>query len=366
MGRDAPQGMVTLMVQINGRLTAIENRLTAIENRLIGIEERVTRIEGRMDNIEERKSTAAKDLAYPLCQTTSRLSITLNLMNSHFLPNMYELSRIQSIRTLRLHACTKGARLQITKYAQPAYFGFFNELGSHFRSVADDSDVRAIILTGGESKHFTAGLDLTDKALFEIISGGECTGRRGLSLRSLIDRWQKAVTAVAQCQKPVIACVHGACIGGGVDLIAAADLRFCTKDAYFSVKEVDIGLAADLGSIQRLTKIIGHHGKLREWCYTGRNISSDEALQYGLVNGIYETKDEMMKQVQLLAEQIAAKSPIAIRGTKVSLEHALDHSVQEGLDFIKNWNMTMLQSEDLQKSVMSVLNKDTNVKFSKL
>ncbi|KAI3647210.1 hypothetical protein MP228_007431 [Amoeboaphelidium protococcarum] len=285
-------------------MVQINGRLTAIENRLTGIENRLTAIENRLTGIEERTDN------------------------------------IEQV--------------------------FFNELGSQFKSVADDPDVRAIILTGGESKHFTAGLDLTDKALFEIISGGECTGRRGLKLRALIDRWQKAVTAIAQCQKPVIACVHGACIGGGVDLIAAADLRFCTEDAYFSVKEVDIGLAADLGSIQRLTKIIGHHGKLREWCYTGRNISSAEALQYGLVNGVYETKDAMMKQVQLLAEQIAAKSPIAIRGTKVSLEHALDHSVQEGLDFIKNWNMTMLQSEDLQKSVMSVLNKDINVKFSKL
>ncbi|KAI3635944.1 hypothetical protein MIR68_006009 [Amoeboaphelidium protococcarum] len=338
MGQGPPQGLEALQVQISGRLTAIEDRLTAMERRMENMEHTANQGEKVKCCKGPSVSTLPDDAEAVDCVDSSALAFPPQ--------HLVELNR-----SSRLNALNDQ---------------FFNELGSHFRSVADDPDVRAIILTGGESKHFTAGLDLTDKALFEIINGGDCTGRRGLKLRTLLDRWQKAVTAVSQCQKPVIACVHGACIGGGVDLIAAADLRFCTKDAYFSVKEVDIGLAADLGSIQRLTKIIGHHGKLREWCNTGRNISSVEALQYGLVNGVYESKDEMMKQVQLLAEQIAAKSPIAIRGTKVSLEHALDHSVQEGLDFIKNWNMTMLQSEDLQKSVMSVLNKDAKVKFSKL
>jgi enoyl-CoA hydratase/carnithine racemase len=141
----------------------------------------------------------------------------------------------------------------------------------------------------------------------------------------------------------VIAAVHGACIGAGVDLITACDIRYCTQDAYFSVKEVDLGLAADLGSLQRLVKIIGNQGQVSEWCLTGRPVDSQEAQRSGLVGRVFSGREELIKASEELAQLIASKSPVAVCGTKMALVHARDHSVTEGLDYIATWNCAMYE-----------------------
>ncbi|PSN51277.1 Delta(3,5)-Delta(2,4)-dienoyl-CoA isomerase [Blattella germanica] len=171
---------------------------------------------------------------------------------------------------------------------------------------------------------------------------------------------------ILQCSKPVISAVHSACIGAGVDLITSADIRFCTKDAWFSVKEVDIGMAADVGTLQRLPRVIGNQSLVRELAYTGRQMMAPEAKECGLVSKVYEDKDSMLKGALELATEIAAKSPVAVQLTKRNIVYSMDHSVQEGLNHIRDWNQAMLQSEDFMNATMAQATKSPPPTFSKL
>ncbi len=143
-----------------------------------------------------------------------------------------------------------------------------------------------------------------------------------------------------------------------MDLIVATDIRLCSKDAWFCVKEVDIGLAADIGTLQRLPKIVRSESFVREICLTGRRVGSEEALSQGLVSSVHEDKDRLIEAALNLAKVIAAKSPVAAQGTKHFLVHARDHTVAEGLESMARWNGAMLQSEDVMKSAMASFAKD--------
>jgi delta(3,5)-delta(2,4)-dienoyl-CoA isomerase len=215
--------------------------------------------------------------------------------------------------------------------------------------------------------HFSAGLDL--KLASEMLdlkkSSAVDPARKAIQLRKSVWEMQEAFNQIENCGKPVIAAIRGACIGGGVDMISACDVRFASADAFFSVKEVDIGLAADLGSIQRLSKLVGNHSWLREVVFTARKISAQEALQFGLVSRIFPDHDSLVKAALDCAKEIASKSPVAVHGSKVVLNHARDHNVKEGLEFVLNWNMAMLQTEDTFKAIESTLKKTTPT-FSKL
>ena len=150
-----------------------------------------------------------------------------------------------------------------------------------------------------------------------------------------------------------------------MDLITATDIRLATQDSWFCVKEVDMGLAADVGTLQRLPKVIGSQSLVNELCLTARKMKSEEAEKCGLVSRLYENKEEMMKSALELAENIASKSPVAVQGTKVHLNYSREHSVQEGLRNMVTWNMAMLQSEDVMKSAMASMNKDGPPEFEK-
>ncbi|KAJ1560848.1 putative enoyl CoA hydratase, partial [Nowakowskiella sp. JEL0078] len=171
--------------------------------------------------------------------------------------------------------------------------------------------------------------------------------RQSMKFLKNVQGLQDAFTAVEKCSIPVIAAVSGACIGAekGIDLITACDIRYCTANTKFSVKEVDIGLAADLGTLQRLPKVVGNQSAVREWCLTGRMFQANEALQFGLVNNIFENKEQMMVSVMELAAEIASKSPIALQGTKKILNYSRDHTVEEGLDYVAIWNSAMIHTE---------------------
>jgi len=179
---------------------------------------------------------------------------------------------------------------------------------------------------------------------------------------------QESVTGIERCMKPVIAAIHGGCIGGAMDVVTACDIRMCTEDAFFSVKEIDVGLAADVGTLQRLSKVIGSDSLARELCYTGRKLKSVEAQTSGLVSKVHKDKDEMLKNAISLAVEIASKSPVAVQSTKHNLIYSRDHSVPESLEYIKAWNATMLQTEDIMKSAQAYMMKKTpaDVTFSKL
>jgi delta(3,5)-delta(2,4)-dienoyl-CoA isomerase len=194
----------------------------------------------------------------------------------------------------------------------------------------------------------------------------EDVARKAKILMKSINAYQKSLSWLELCKKPVLAAIHSACVGGGVDLVTVADMRYCTKDAWFQVKEVDIGMAADVGTLQRLPKVIGSDSLARELCYTARKMPAAEALSSGLVSRVFEDKDSMIKGVVEIAEEISKKSPVAVQGTKVSIVFGRDHSVQEGLNQIGLWNQLMLQSEDFMTATVAQATKQTDVVFSKL
>jgi delta(3,5)-delta(2,4)-dienoyl-CoA isomerase len=177
---------------------------------------------------------------------------------------------------------------------------------------------------------------------------------------------QDAFNAIEKIPQPVIAAIHGACIGGGIDLIAACDIRLASAETVFSIKEVDIGLAADLGTLQRLPRITGNESLLRELAFTGRNFTCAEGQLLGLFSRVLPSPSETLTAATALAVEIAKKSPVAVAGTKVNLLYSRDHaSVQDGLDYMTTWNMSALQSEDIGKAVQGAMMKETPT-FSKL
>lgn len=224
-----------------------------------------------------------------------------------------------------------------------------------FEQLDANPAVRAIILSS-TGKHFCAGIDLELFMSFGQLNDMKCEGRKRESLLQIIKDLQTAVNTIENCRKPVIAAIQGGCIGGGLDIVAACDLRFCTGDAYFTIREIDMGMVADLGTLQRLPKLIPY-GKVAEMAYSGRKVFSGEAERIGLVNQIFPDQKVMLTHVHQLAQVIAKKSPLAIRGTKESLRFARDHSVQEGLQQIQLWNAAMLFSDDLMIAMQAKMMK---------
>ncbi|KAM8953674.1 delta(3,5)-Delta(2,4)-dienoyl-CoA isomerase, mitochondrial [Pelodytes ibericus] len=244
---------------------------------------------------------------------------------------------------------------------------FWREMVLCFRAVAEDSGCRAVVISGA-GKMFTSGIDLMDLGADFMQPRDTDAARTAWNLRSKISEYQETFSVIEKCPKPVIAAVHGGCIGGGVDLVTACDIRYCTQDAWFQVKEVDIGLAADVGTLQRLPKIIGSRSLVNELALTARKMMSDEAQSSGFVSRVLPDKPSLLLAAFDLAAEIASKSPVAVQGTKVNLVYARDHSVQESLDYMACWNMSMLQTEDVMKSAQAALEKKTprDVTFSKL
>ncbi|AFK03140.1 Enoyl-CoA hydratase/isomerase [Emticicia oligotrophica DSM 17448] len=231
----------------------------------------------------------------------------------------------------------------------------WDEIKGVFESLDENPEVRVIVLDGGESKHFCAGIDLS---LLMSVSQTNiaCDARRRERVRKDVLRLQAPIDAIENCSKPVLAAIHGGCIGGGIDLICACDMRYCTDDAYFTIKEIDMGMVADLGTLQRLPKIIGD-GLVREMAYTGRNVEGKEAEKIGIVNRSFTDKESMMTEVMKIAAMIASKSPLSIRGTKHILLHTRDHSVADGLNYMATWNAAMLLSNDLKEAFSAKLEK---------
>lgn len=225
---------------------------------------------------------------------------------------------------------------------------FWAEIIDVFRWVDDTDEVRVVVLSGA-GPHFSSGIDL--QLLAQVGAQlGKDVGRNAEQLRRKILSLQASFNAVDHCRKPVIAAIQGYCLGGAIDLISACDMRYCSADARFSIKEIDMGMAADVGTLQRLPRIIGD-GMMRELAYTGRTLDGAEAQAIGLVNRLYENPEALMEGVNELARQIAEKSPLAIRGTKEMIRYMRDHRVDDGLEYIATWNAAMLQAADLRVAV---------------
>ncbi len=231
----------------------------------------------------------------------------------------------------------------------------WEEMQDIFESLHENTEVRVIVLTG-EGKNFCAGIDLETLMNIQSFTTIPCEGRKREALRKFIFKLQNTINAIEKCRKPVLAAIHRACIGGGLDIVAACDMRYCTEDAYFSIKEIDLGLVADLGSLQRLPTVLPT-GMVAEMAYTGRKVFGPEATRIGLSNQCFTNKKEMMEHTMNIANMIASKSPLCIRGIKEVLLYKRDHTVQDALDYMVSWNASMLMSNDLMEAFQANLQK---------
>ena len=216
---------------------------------------------------------------------------------------------------------------------------FWSELPHLVESISDDASARVIVLSG-EGKHFCAGMDLANFSPSDKQPNAHMGMRKESGYRVTLDL-QHTITCLEKARIPVIAAVQGACVGGGVDLATATDMRYCTSDAFFCIQEINIGMAADVGTLQRIPRLIPE-GVVRELAYTGRRFLPEEAMKHGLVNEVFKTKEEMMEKVMEVAANIASKGPLAIAGTKESLNYGRDHTVEESLNHIALWNLSLI------------------------
>lgn len=244
---------------------------------------------------------------------------------------------------------------------------FWRDMVECFKEIAENPDCRVVVVSGA-GKIFTAGIDLMDMASDVLQPEGDDMARISWNIRKTIAKYQETFSVIEKCPKPVVVAVHGACIGGGVDLVTACDIRLCSQDAWFQVKEVDIGLAADVGTLQRLPKVIGSRSLVNELALTSRKMYADEAKSSGLVSRVFADKEALMAGALEMAGEIAGRSPVAVQGTKINLIYSRDHSVTEGLDYMATWNMSMLQTQDVMKSAQAAMEKKSpkTIAFSKL
>jgi enoyl-CoA hydratase len=226
---------------------------------------------------------------------------------------------------------------------------FWRELPAAVRQLDAEGSARVIVISS-TGKHFTAGMDLS------VFQGEgvaplptQEVGRLREAMRRSVLELQDSMSALEQARMPVIAAIQGGCIGGGVDMVCAADMRYCTEDAFFCIAEINIGMAADVGTLQRLPHLIPE-GVARELAYTGRRLGAARALALGLVNEVFPNHDALVAGVMVIAKEIAARSPLAVHGSKEMLNYARDHNVPDSLNYMAAWQSGMFQPADMFES----------------
>jgi len=261
----------------------------------------------------------------------------------------------------KVETANKVAHIQLNR---PGAFNtmipsFWRELPEIINEISDAGEARAIVISSS-GKHFCAGMDL---AVFGGGTGIEDQGpveegRRNANLRLNAMHLQDTFSCMERARMPVLAAIQGGCIGGAVDMVTAADMRYATEDAWFCIQEINIGMTADVGTLQRLPKIIPE-GVARELAYTGDRMPAARAQEIGLVNQVYESHDDMLNSVFEIAETIASKSPLAVWGTKESINFTRDHTVADSLNYIATWQAGMFRAPDMAESFRAMQEKDT-------
>lgn len=260
----------------------------------------------------------------------------------------------------------------------------WSELPSLFSFLSTSQDTRVVILSGAGSKAFTTGLDVQAASQNSILDPNyqppsvssdnsaepqpRLDGARvATHMRRHIESFQACITAIEQCEKPVIAALHGWCLGLGIDISLCADVRICAKDTKFAVKEVDIGLAADIGTLGRLPKIVGNGSWIKDICLSARPFDAAEAEKVGFVSwvGGHGGKEEVIQEALRWAGMVAGKSPVAVQGTKEILNWSWNRSVEDGLRYTSVWNSAALQSDDVKVAMMAGMQR-RKPNFSKL
>jgi len=217
---------------------------------------------------------------------------------------------------------------------------FWNKLPEIVRDIDDNAKARVIVISS-TGKHFSAGMDVsvfTDGDGVMAQDGDPYA--RAEAFRQFVLALQGSFSCLDNARMPVIAAIQGGCIGAGVDMISACDIRYCTEDAFFQIAEINLAMTADVGTFPRLCKLIPE-GWVRELAYAGRRLPADKAKEIGLVNAVFATQNEMMARVMELAAEIASKAPVAVAGSKRMINYARDHSIADGLDYIATWQAGM-------------------------
>lgn len=232
---------------------------------------------------------------------------------------------------------------------------FFEELPAAVRELDEDGDVRCIVIAA-RGPSFCAGIDLA--AL-----GAEMGGENGVSpalqarrFRARVRVMQDALSSLAACDTPVVAAIQGHCIGGGIDLVTACDIRLCSADAVFSVRETRMAIVADLGTLQRLPALVGH-AHATELVLTGRDVDASHALRIGLVTAVHDDVAALHAAARAVADEIAANAPLAVQGAKAVLRAQTHPAVSAGLDYVSLWNAAFIRSEDLVEAVTARLER---------
>jgi len=243
---------------------------------------------------------------------------------------------------------------------------FWVELGDVLEEINKDSDVRVVVMSS-TGKHFCAGMDLNafSNGVDNIPDDKKPDHARiGEAVYRVAKELQEYISTLEKIRVPVIAAIHGGCIGGAVDLVTACDIRLASQDAFFCIQEINIGMAADVGTLQRLPKIIPD-SKMREMAYTGRRMYADEAKENGLVSNTYESHEKLLEAANELARKIASKSPVAIYGLKAVMNYSRDHTVSEGLEYNALWSGAMLSQKDMAEAMTANVEK-RDASFNKL
>ncbi len=226
---------------------------------------------------------------------------------------------------------------------------FWRELPEIVTGISRDASARVVVISS-TGKHFSAGMDLSVFAGGGLADGASAeAGRRHARTRGHAKALQWSFTALEKARVPVLAAVQGGVVGGAVDLVTACDLRYATADAWFCVQEINIGMTADVGTLQRLGTVVPE-GFAREMAFTGRRVRADRAYEVGLVQQVFPDHDALLDGVLETAREIASKSPLAIWGTKVAMNYARDHSVDDSLDQIATWQAGMFQPDDMTEA----------------
>lgn len=237
---------------------------------------------------------------------------------------------------------------------------FWRELPEIIDGLSDSGEARAVVISA-EGKNFCSGMDL------EVFGSNDTIGqpddapsghrsRRNERFRSTALKLQETFTAMERARMPVMAAIQGACVGGGIDMVSAMDMRYTTEDAWFSIHEINIGMTADVGTLQRMPKLVPE-GIVRELAYTGRRWSAKEAKAAGFVNDVFPDHETLLDATMAIASEIASKSPMAVWGTKQTMHYTRDHTVQDGLEFIANWNAAMFDTDDMAEAFKASIEK---------
>lgn len=238
---------------------------------------------------------------------------------------------------------------------------FWRELPEIVKDIDAGAKARVIVISS-TGKHFSGGMDLSvftggNSAGTSAAASKDERGRVRANLRLSILDIQETFNVLERARMPVLMAIQGGCVGGAVDFASACDCRYATEDAFFVIQEINIGMTADVGTFPRLCKLMPE-GMVKELAYAGRRLPAKKAMQFGLVNDVFATQEEMLKHVMGLAKEIAEKSPLAVHGSKVMINYARDHSTADGLDYIAIWQAGMYNPEtDMRESFVAKAEK---------